>query len=430
MKKIFVLALVGLACTKKDDVATTTKVDAAPSGAPGVVAEVVDAGPMVVSLLHHTDAEITLSSRVDNPRDFPEHLVDGKPSTAWNGKTGDLKAWIEVKLDPRVHVTAIEITAGFDKGELFEKNHRIKTLRFEHDGTMVSLIAVDPTKRSLQRFPVDKPGGTLRFTVEETEPGTDKAWKEIVVSELRILGTAPAGVLRAESKMPKMKVAPGSAPPPLLATSVADVAFEGREGSSLEAICAAWKKDLMEVVHREQKAGHGLDGYREEDLRCKSSSGPQLEGALPHGWTTTSSIELGFFDGVAWNNDYFLFLRRADGARVVGPLQSTSNDIGDSPVPGFWRAAVVDSKGTPVLVVSAAAAWHSPYDSKDADGLDIEHTARVCRFEPTRFTCDEPRPTVFLLEKLDGKRGAAFKAAPKAKLPTLSPSTGKMVPSP
>ena len=430
MKKGFALALalVGLACTKKDDVTTVAKVDAAPSAAPVAVAEVVDAGPMVVSLLHHTDAEITLSSRVDNPRDFPEHLVDGKPSTAWNGKTGDLTAWIEVKLDPRVHVTAIELTAGFDKGELFEKNHRIKTLRFEHDGKTVSMIAVDPSKRTMQRFPIDRPGGTLRFTVEESEPGTNKAWKEIVVSELRVLGTAPAEVFRAESKTPKMKVAPGSAPPPALATSVADIAFEGREGASLEAICAAWKKDVMEVVHREQKAGHGLDGYREEDLKCKTSAGPQLEGALPHGWRITSSIELGFFDGVAVKNDYFLFLERADGVRVVGPMQSTSNDIGDSPVPGFWRAAMADSKAGPVMIVSAAAAWHSPYDSRDADGLDIEHTARVCRFGPTKFTCDEPHPTVFLVEKLDGKRGAAFKDAPRAKLPTVNPQTGKMAP--
>jgi hypothetical protein len=139
-------------------------------------------------------------------------------------------------------------------------------------------------------------------------------------------------------------------------------------------------------------------------------------------------VELGFFDGVAVKKDYFLLLKRSDGTMVIGPMQSSSNDIGDSPVPGFWRAAMADSKGQPVLLLSAAAAWHSPYDSTDADGLDIEHTGRVCRFEPTKFTCDEPRPTVFLVEKLDGKKGAAFKAAPRAKLPALNPSTGKMVP--
>src|SRR5437762_2709242 len=80
------------------------------------------------NLLVTTAAEVTVSSRVDNPRDFPEHLVDNKPETAWNGKTGDVNAWIEVKLDPRVHVAAIAITCGFDKGDLFEKNLRIEKL--------------------------------------------------------------------------------------------------------------------------------------------------------------------------------------------------------------------------------------------------------------------------------------------------------------
>lgn len=429
-------ALLLAACAKRDEaLKTSADAGAASSSASSAASSAssaasaapeVDAGPMVVSLLHHTDAVITLSSRVDNPRDYPEHLVDGKPSTAWNGRTGDLHAWIEVKLDPRVRVTALEITAGFDKGDLFEKNHRIKALRFEHDGKMVSMLAVDPTKRGLQRFPVDVAGGVLKLTVEDTDRGTNEAWKEIVVSELRVLGTAPADLFRPESRLPKMKVAKGNAPLPSPA-NIWEVPFEGREGASLEAICAAWRADVMKVVRREQAAGHGLEGYREEELGCKTSPGPQLEGTLPHGWEVVSSVELRFFDGVAVKDDFFLFMKRSDGLRVVGPMQSTANDIGDSPVPGFWRAAVVDSRGEKALIVSAAAAWHSPYDSRDADGLDIEHTARVCRLTPTKTTCDEPRPTVFLLEKLDGKRGAAFKDAPRAKLPRLDPATGKMI---
>ncbi|MBS2017199.1 MAG: hypothetical protein JST00_30230 [Deltaproteobacteria bacterium] len=430
-------ALLLVSCTKRDDppkaiadaggpTSSSSASASASAASAASSAQEVDAGPVVVSLLHHTDAEITLSSRVDNPRDYPEHLVDGKPSTAWNGRTGDLHAWIEVKLEPRVHVTALEITAGFDKGDLFEKNHRIKALRFERDGKMVSMLAVDPSKRGLQRFPVDVAGGVLKLTVEETEKGSNEAWKEVVVSELRVLGTAPPDLFRPESRLPKMKVAKGSAAPPAPA-GIWEVPFEGREGASLEAICAAWRADVMKVVRREQAAGHGLDGYREEELKCKASPGPQLEGTLPHGWETTSSVELRFFDGVAEKDDYFLFMKRSDGVHVIGPMQSTANDIGDSPVPGFWRAAVVDSRGEKALIVSAAAAWHSPYDSRDADGLDIEHTARVCRVTPQKITCDEPRPTVFLLEKLDGKRGAKFKEAPRAKLPRLDPSTGKMI---
>jgi hypothetical protein len=52
-------------------------------------APVEDAGALV-ELLHATPALVAVSSRVDNPRDLPEFLVDGRAVTAWNGRTGDL----------------------------------------------------------------------------------------------------------------------------------------------------------------------------------------------------------------------------------------------------------------------------------------------------------------------------------------------------
>nr|MCU0685220.1 hypothetical protein [Polyangiaceae bacterium] len=56
--------------------------------------------------------------------DFPEHLIDGKPETAWNGKTGDLVGgWVAFRLPSGVRVRRIELSAGFDKvssaGDLF-----------------------------------------------------------------------------------------------------------------------------------------------------------------------------------------------------------------------------------------------------------------------------------------------------------------------
>lgn len=420
------LVVVALAACTRDHPRHDASPSAPPDTPPKIESSVAPPLP-TVNLLLHTDAQITLSSRVDNPRDYPEHLVDGKPSTAWNGKTGDLNAWIEVKLDPRVHVTAFEITAGFDTGDLFEKNHRISKLRVEHDGALVQDLALDPTERHPQRFSLDRPGGTIKLTVLETRPGTNRAWKEVVVSELKVLGTAPPEVFRAVSKLPKMSVAPGSAPPPL-PPSLDDVRFESREGASLEAVCAAWKSDVLAIVKREQAAGHGLEGYDANEVRCGATSAPTLEeGTLPLGWRVLSAAELRYFDGVALRDDLYLVLTRPDGALVAGPLYSTSNDIGDSPQPGFWRAAMGTSRGQPVLLLSYAAAWHSPYDSRDADGLDVEHAGRVCRFDVKRFTCDQPRPIVFQIDKLDGVRGAAFKAAPRAKLPVLD-ATGSLRP--
>lgn len=111
-------------------------------------------------------------------------------------------------------------------------------------------------------------------------------------------------------------------------------------------------------------------------------------------------------------------------------MHSTSNDIGDSPKPGFWRLDLGTSRGQPVLLLAAAAAWHSPYDNRAADALNVEHAGRVCRFEATRFTCDQPYPTVFQIDRLDGKGGAAFKEAPSAKLPPIDPATGTLRPWP
>src|SRR5215204_705937 len=48
-----------------------------------------DAAPNALDdLLHCTDARLGVSSKVQNPRDFAEHITDGKLDTAWNGKTG------------------------------------------------------------------------------------------------------------------------------------------------------------------------------------------------------------------------------------------------------------------------------------------------------------------------------------------------------
>jgi hypothetical protein len=78
------------------------------------------------------------------------------------------------------------------------------------------------------------------------------------------------------------------------------------------------------------------------------------------------------------------------------------------------------ASGSPALYVSSAAAWHNPYDHDvPPDALEVEHAGRVCRLEVTRFTCDRPRPAVFLVEHLDGAGAVAFKAAPAAKAPPV-----------
>jgi hypothetical protein len=325
-----------------------------------------------------------------------------------------LNAWIEVKLDPRVRVTAIDVSCGFDKGDLFEKNLRIKKLRVERDGALVREVDLDPEIRPPQRIAVDLPGGTYKLTVLETKPGTNAAWREVVVSELKFLGTAPPDVFRPEARLPKMTVAPGSAKAPLPAELWA-VELTGREGANLAAVCAAWKADVLAVVKKAQAAGQGLEGYDPNRVTCASEAAPRLEGELPLGWAVTSAAAVHFFDGVAVKDDKYLVFRRPDGATVAGPMYSTGNDIGDSPRPAHYRVAMATSKGQPALFVASSAAWHSPYDpGPDPDSLEVETVSRACRFEVTRFTCDPPRT---LTKKLDGRQAAAFKARPIVELP-------------
>lgn len=167
-------------------------------------------GPPVVDLLQATESDVAVSSNVDNPKDFPEHLVDGKPDTAWNGKTGDLHGWISFRVPDDAQVTRILLTAGFDKknaqGDLFTMNHRIKKIRVTRNGELVGEQALDIERRTLQPMAIGKPGGTYKIEVVDTEPGSKKEWKELCVSELRVLGTPGKTGVRATPRIPDVRV--------------------------------------------------------------------------------------------------------------------------------------------------------------------------------------------------------------------------------
>ncbi len=174
----------------------------------------------LVELLHWVPAVVAVSSRVDNPRDYPQHLVDGDPATAWNGKSGDLVGgWLAFVVPPEVRVRRIELSAGFDKvgkqGDLFTMNHRITKVAVERrEGTesapswrRVREVSLDPTVRTPQAIEIDEPGGAFRIEVLEVTPGTKTDWRELVVSELRVFGLARAHRL-PKARMPDMVIAP------------------------------------------------------------------------------------------------------------------------------------------------------------------------------------------------------------------------------
>jgi hypothetical protein len=229
---------------------------------------------------------------------------------------------------------------------------------------------------------------------------------------------------------PKVSAAPACGRAPLPA-DLQDVTFEGREDVSLSAVCDAWKADVLAVAKNMQKAGQGLDGYDAAGVTCTSVVAPRLEGDLPLGWSLLSAVVLRYFDGVTERDDRYVVLRRPDGRTIAGPMYSTSNDVGDSPVPSAWRLAMATARATPVLLVASVAVWRSPYDpSAGGDALVAELRGRVCRFEVARFTCDQARPTLFAKRTLDEAHAAAFRAAPTAELPAIDPATGTLRPAP
>ncbi len=179
---------------------------------------------MGLNLLGIVPAKIAVSSAVRNPRDFPEHLVDGDPYTAWNSQTADLEgAWIAFRVPADAQVDAIELTAGYVrmKGteDLFTMNHRIRRVEVLHNGKLLKIAELDVQSRALQRVPVNADGGDFKVVVRETLPGSEARWREVVVSEFRVLGQ-PGAERRAATD--RLRVSVGS----LDATSPAPMGSE------------------------------------------------------------------------------------------------------------------------------------------------------------------------------------------------------------
>ncbi|MFO0639930.1 MAG: hypothetical protein U0183_12010 [Polyangiaceae bacterium] len=210
-----VVALVG--CTVPRSAPGNAIADAsAPDGAVAV-APPVDGGAAKtepeIELLHAVPCVVAVSSKVDNPKDFPEHLVDGKLETAWNGKTGDLGGYIAFRTPKEARVRRISLTVGFDRGALFEKNHRIKKVRISREGRVLFERVLDPSARGFQDIALDEAGGDFKIDVLETAPGTEKTWNELVVSELRVFGLAN-GAKENPVHMPELAIGSLDGAPP------------------------------------------------------------------------------------------------------------------------------------------------------------------------------------------------------------------------
>lgn len=151
-----------------------------------------------VDLVHALRSTVSVSSAYRDVHAQAQRLIDGDLETAWNSRTGDLVgAWIEVRLPggEDTVVTSIAMTVGFthttDTDDLFTGNHRVSYVTVTHDGEAFGTYTLDPESRELQSFPVRGSGGTYRLVISGVVPGTRTDWREVCISELRVMGHAP-----------------------------------------------------------------------------------------------------------------------------------------------------------------------------------------------------------------------------------------------
>jgi hypothetical protein len=157
--------------------------------------------PSFIDLATETAMDVSVSSNTASKDAPPERLFDHRLETAWMGAPGDSYPSFAFRLRPGVKAKLLYLTAGSvapaagkerSLADPFTANVRIARVAVDRDGETVGEFPVDTEERTIQTFPIDVTGGTLRVRVVETVPGKAKDARALHVSELGLLGTAPA----------------------------------------------------------------------------------------------------------------------------------------------------------------------------------------------------------------------------------------------
>jgi hypothetical protein len=237
----------------------TSQPDAGPAAEP--VAEPID-------LLRALRTDVAVSSAYRDKQAQAVNLIDGDLETAWNSRTGDLVgAWIEVRLPEEASVTSIALTAGFTKrtaqSDLFTGNHRVSKVRVLHAAKELGVFPLDVESRELQTLPVEGAGGLYRIEVVEVVPGTKAQWREVCVSELRIMGRAPG----ATEGLRLPRVAVGAMPEPRPEPGTTDRAAVGDQLRKL----VPWFATEWGAINDEEAFRGESSALDDEDMMATSS---------------------------------------------------------------------------------------------------------------------------------------------------------------
>lgn len=330
----------------------------------------------VTNLLAVVPSTLTVSSAVRNPRDFPEHLIDGDPETAWNGKTGDLVgATIRFRVPDDSHVDAVELTAGYVRisgdRDLFTMNHRIQQVALRRNGELLGSRRLDVNARGLQRLPIDRAGGEFTIEVEETLPGSEKRWREVVVSELRVVGKPGAQRRTAEDRL---LVGVGETQPePPAHDGLVELSVSRLPASllapqpSIDVLCRkfmAWAR--LEAPKQEAELAPWNDAAPVPTPRCEEEPLPSPLVGSGAPWRGVRALHLAW----AYDDAVFLVGELAEGLRLT-PIRYRDrygNGMGCGPVwtrdwlhevriEQGWLVASIDGMG-PMLADSPIASAH------------------------------------------------------------------------
>lgn len=209
-----------------------------------------------VDLLHAVGSELAVSSAYRNLRQQVERLVDGDPESAWNSATGDLAgAWIEVRLPADAEVTGVALIPGFARvsngADLFTGNHRVARIRVLREGVEVGRFPVPNERPELVTIPVRGAGGVWRIELTELRAGTRSDWREVCISELRILGRAPT--VAPGTRTPRVAI--GALPEAPTTAPVDVAALERAQRRDLTLLVRDWRALQDEYFSFAQNTG-------------------------------------------------------------------------------------------------------------------------------------------------------------------------------
>lgn len=210
---LLVVAVLSLACNSRSSApATRGRGETTEESPLGILTDRfgLDAAAAIVDLLRVTPSLVSVSSRSDGPRDFPEHLVDGNPETAWKTRNGDIVgAWVAFRVPDDAYVSHVMMSVGSERQsagrDYFMEGPRITSVRVYRHNRRVSDVSLDPTMRQPQRIEINQPGGDFKIMVTSVVDGPPLPPHGLAVSQLSVMGTVSSTV-RRQWKAPPVQV--------------------------------------------------------------------------------------------------------------------------------------------------------------------------------------------------------------------------------